>query len=177
MTQVMHIPFVKSYRDKRGKRWNYYRRTGIDPVALPGDFGSPEFLAKYSEVHLGTPRRAVTLPVSTLAPQMPPAPVKWRSVSSDGGRIYFIQGRETLRIKIGYSKNPPSRLAELQTAANERLALLGSIPGTIAEEKALHRKFAEYRCVGEWFTGDRDICDYIDEVLKVPGAADRNEWD
>jgi hypothetical protein len=39
--------YVKAYKDRHGKQWFYFRRKGQSPLALPGNFGSPEFLTAY----------------------------------------------------------------------------------------------------------------------------------
>lgn len=56
------LPFVKGYRDRHGKRWrNYLRKKGLARVALPGEPGSPEFLAAY-QAALEGPRIAPASP-------------------------------------------------------------------------------------------------------------------
>lgn len=70
--------------------------------------------------------------------------------------IYFIRvGRV---VKIGYTEGDPQfRLAALQTGNHRKLRLLLSIPGEVADERRLHRKFERYRITGEWFTYSRPI--------------------
>ena len=67
--------------------------------------------------------------------------------SSD--KIYFISNGKY--VKIGFSKNPLKRLAQLQTGSSEPLEILGTINGTLATEKYLHRYFADKHIQGEWF--------------------------
>ncbi len=59
------------------------------------------------------------------------------------------------RVKIGKSTNVKARLRDLQTAAPDPLAILGTIPGDREEE--LHARFAKVRLRGEWFRLTRDI--------------------
>lgn len=48
-------------------------------------------------------------------------------------------------IKIGYtSSSAENRMSQLQTGHHEKLYLLGSIPGTISEEKFLHKELERY---------------------------------
>lgn len=68
--------------------------------------------------------------------------------------IYFIQQHnESLAVKIGYtaSDEPEGRLRSLQTGNPSELTVLGTMPGTAADERELHRRFANFRLVGEWF--------------------------
>lgn len=66
--------------------------------------------------------------------------------------IYAITN-EKHHIKIGYTKRDPiARLRQLQTGSSDRLKLVWLCPsGTMVEEKALHRHFADLRLSGEWF--------------------------
>ena len=79
--------------------------------------------------------------------------------------IYFIKNTVFQAIKIGYSAKPAKRLAGLQTASPHRLILLGTIPGSEADEQALHAQFAMHRLEGEWFCGD-----IIEEVFALLAA-------
>jgi hypothetical protein len=64
--------------------------------------------------------------------------------------IYFISDGD--RVKIGYTaRNPHRRLKQLQTGSSRRLYLLAAMPGTMADERALHERFASLRVSGEWF--------------------------
>lgn len=71
--------------------------------------------------------------------------------------IYFIQNESTKAIKIGYSVDVQKRLSQLQTAAPDRLVLIGQIPGDISDERALHDRFREHHLRGEWFRGDAGL--------------------
>lgn len=53
--------------------------------------------------------------------------------------------------KIGYSTNPQARVAELQTGNPRKLRLHLSKPGTLADEAALHAKYAKQNVLQEWF--------------------------
>jgi hypothetical protein len=66
------------------------------------------------------------------------------------GLIYVIRSAADL-YKVGYTVNPHQRLSLLQTGSHERLALLGVIPGTRAQEAELHSLLAPWRVSGEWF--------------------------
>lgn len=71
--------------------------------------------------------------------------------------VYFITAREVCRVKIGYAKNPQARALTAQTGSPVRLALERVCEGGLAEETALHERFAEARMHGEWFVLTAEI--------------------
>lgn len=78
--------------------------------------------------------------------------------------VYFIRRGESGPFKIGWSRSPRARLAQLQTGQEVQLRLVAMAPGGSREESALHRRFAETRLVGEWFRSSPIICAYINTV-------------
>jgi hypothetical protein len=76
--------------------------------------------------------------------------------------VYFITCRQTGTVKIGSSLEPHARLRELQTAHPFELKVEAVIPGGCEEEFDFHRRFAEERLKGEWFT----ITDMIELIIK-----------
>ena len=77
--------------------------------------------------------------------------------------VYFIQGCETQRIKIGISNNVDSRLKGIQSS--EPLKLLAVIKqGGKDLERRLHEKFEGLRVHGEWFRPDPQLLEYIGEL-------------
>lgn len=89
-----------------------------------------------------------------------------KSIKNKNGYIYFIQGLCGGAIKIGYSKNPESRLKELQTGYPDTLSILLIIPGTVSTERAIHDMFDASRLKGEWFRPDKYVIEKIKD-LKV----------
>lgn len=83
--------------------------------------------------------------------------------------IYFIQGRETFNIKIGYTRRDADRrLRELQTGSHEVLFLLAVIEdGDEEHERLLHQRFADNRLEGEWFKPSLDLLRYIAKETSV----------
>lgn len=75
-------------------------------------------------------------------------------------KTYFIKDPSTGLIKIGRSINPKERLSSIQCGSGVKLELMAVIGKDV--ERKLHKRFAEYRQVGEWFE-DRDglIAEYI----------------
>ena len=51
----------------------------------------------------------------------------------------------------------PSRLCGIQTGNHLPVRLLGTVPGGLDLERALHRRFAHLRLQGEWFHWDDEI--------------------
>jgi hypothetical protein len=87
--------------------------------------------------------------------------------------VYFIADLEKDVVKIGVSKNPKSRLKQLQTSNSNRLALLGYIYGEKAEEQYLHCLFGKYKLSGEWFILNDEIIDYLNSVNLMDCFVDR----
>jgi Meiotically up-regulated gene 113 len=92
------------------------------------------------------------------------SPVRMRFPGT--GLIYFI-ATSAGHIKIGYSANPDRRLKSLQTASSVPLRLIGTLPGTLKDEEALHARFAKYRVRGEWFTLTGALRSFIERLSDV----------
>lgn len=72
--------------------------------------------------------------------------------------IYFAEAVGVGNIKIGFTDGPvESRIADLQTGCPVPIRLLGTAPGTLGDEKDLHRRFAAQRVHGEWFKPAPDL--------------------
>jgi len=70
------------------------------------------------------------------------------------GFVYFIEASESGFLKIGWAKDPVKRLRELQTGCPYELTILGQCPGSLEDEAAFHRTYADLRVRGEWFRLD-----------------------
>ncbi len=79
--------------------------------------------------------------------------------------IYFAQADGIGHIKIGFTDGEDAlgRIDTLQTGSPVPIRLLGTIPGSMEDEKNLHRRFAGARVHGEWFQP-------IAELLGLIGA-------
>jgi hypothetical protein len=97
-----------------------------------------------------------------------------RRLERKGDSLYFVQARETGRIKIGRSKNPSKRLKALQTGNAQELRLIASLEGLGWREKDLHHKLREWRVSGEWFDYEcvGNIPDEIYELIPFGGLDD-----
>ena len=88
--------------------------------------------------------------------------------------LYFIQGEQTRRIKIGISDRPSVRLCQLQMGSPDKLILLAKIKydgysgNTRARsaERRLHVEFKNSRIYGEWFEGTNRLLARIKAVQK-----------
>jgi hypothetical protein len=81
------------------------------------------------------------------------------------GCVYFFKvDIENGPIKIGWSQDYKRRLGELQIANAFPLKVLGTMPGTLEEEQALHARFASYQADGaggEWFQPCEELLAFI----------------
>lgn len=81
------------------------------------------------------------------------------------GRVYFFQACvKDGPIKIGWSQDYMRRLGELQIANAFPLKVLGTMPGTLDDEQALHVRFASWQAKGaggEWFHPNEELLAYI----------------
>lgn len=76
------------------------------------------------------------------------------------GRVYFAQRSDNGRIKIGFSRNNATkRVASLSSDVDTNIIL--TIPGTLKSERALHKRFEEYRVRGEWFDPGDELMKFI----------------
>jgi hypothetical protein len=102
-----------------------------------------------------------------LAHDMRTTVAKGRPQRDATGNVYFI--RFGNRVKIGFSTQPQVRLGNIPH--DEVLAV---IPGTLADERALHRRFAHLREMlpgkgegpREWFRIAPDLVQYIAEAKR-----------
>lgn len=75
--------------------------------------------------------------------------------------VYVVLRRDVALVKIGVSTNVEQRLSSFRRASGGVLELMLRIPGTRADEQALHHRFAEYRKEGEWFAYSRALKEWI----------------
>jgi integrase len=54
------LDYVKSYRDRHGKWHRYFRRAGQQPVKLPDEPGSPDFMMAYARALSEQPQRGIS---------------------------------------------------------------------------------------------------------------------
>lgn len=82
------------------------------------------------------------------------------------GVVYFIRRGNKGPIKIGTSVDPQQRIKQLQTAAAEKLELLGTVAGGTGLERSIHGLLSAFRMEGEWFKDDPRVLGLIDAVCQ-----------
>lgn len=67
--------------------------------------------------------------------------------------VYAIRETETGRIKLGISRDPDARMAQLQVGNSQQLELVAvrRAVNRFDDERLLHSKAAAYKIRGEWF--------------------------
>lgn len=79
------------------------------------------------------------------------------------GYVYFIGGNVG-PLKIGYSKNPWSRVKDFQTGSAEQLSVVTTIRTTEHSEIDVHKLFASERMQGEWFERSDVLAEVINRI-------------
>lgn len=98
------------------------------------------------------------------------------------GTIYFLAIKGGDRIKIGFSTEPRSRFASLQSWCPYELETLHTLKGHKIIESYCHAVLAKHRVRGEWFARCPDVLDFIERV-RISGvvegcpAAPRRRYD
>lgn len=62
-------------------------------------------------------------------------------------------------MKIGFTTNMVNRMK-----AVPHEAILGTVPGTMVDERGYHAQFAHLRVTGEWFRAEPDLLAFIADV-------------
>lgn len=95
--------------------------------------------------------------------KFPPPP--WVNLPAQGQScVYFVQAETSRRIKIGFTElQPQARLSTLQIGSPEKLRLLGTFPGSMADERATHKLFISDQIAGEWFSETKALLEFIAE--------------
>lgn len=76
--------------------------------------------------------------------------------------LYAIQVGNDGPVKLGVTtRDPKTRLRALQTSHHSKLHLRATWPGDAADERTIHRRFADIRLHGEWFTWTPDLCAFV----------------
>lgn len=79
------------------------------------------------------------------------------------GKIYFVCAPG--RIKIGYTKKPELRLAQLRAVDMEELTTLSVMDGTMYIEHKLHDMARQFSIRGEWFRDCPEVRQIIDDFV------------
>lgn len=87
--------------------------------------------------------------------------------SDSVGYVYCIRNDDAGAVKIGFSKSPHRRLAELQTASPSALRLISVIPAFFEYESVMHEMMQDRRLHGEWF---KDTDHYASTLMAETSA-------
>ena len=83
--------------------------------------------------------------------------------------IYFVQVNGGGPIKIGFTRHAPTRrMVKLQSDCPWQIILLGAIPGTVDDERKLHKEVAAFRTQGEWFEPTGAVLNLVNRCLARP---------
>jgi hypothetical protein len=82
------------------------------------------------------------------------------------GKVYFIQGKDSGIIKIGYTSKPTvdDRFRAIQSCSPEVLHVLYYLDGNYSLESYLHRVFSEERLHGEWFSPSAALLAFVSDL-------------
>lgn len=86
-------------------------------------------------------------------------------MSALAGFVYFLRAGDF--VKIGWSQNPRKRIQSFTTGNPHKAELLGSVPGTLEDEKRLHAVFGDIRHRREWFSAESELLGFIAWVCGV----------
>jgi hypothetical protein len=84
--------------------------------------------------------------------------------AKERGYVYFMQAQESLRVKIGYARDPTARLQMVRTHCPEPVGLTGAIPHPNPSwlEADIHKHFAALRLHGEWFESSPEMVEWVE---------------
>lgn len=93
------------------------------------------------------------------------------------GWIYVVQWEnDEETVKIGFSCDLKSRLADFLTYSPHSLKVLKVFRGDQSEEKLLHEKFHAARCSGEWFALSPSLLFFLKEQSRCDTKDARQEF-
>lgn len=129
-------------------------RSWIDSGRLPAmRLGQRTIRVRWDDVvaqYCGVPQCDLEHPDITAANRvergLPPAPKP-----APPQFIYFVEAEGCGRLKIGFSKTPERRIADLRTMGGAPINVLAVVYGCQKTERRLHECFKAERQHGEWF--------------------------
>jgi hypothetical protein len=79
------------------------------------------------------------------------------------GKVYFISAPG--RIKVGHTRKPEERLAQLRAVDMEPLTTIAVIDGSRKLERAIHDRIRPYAIRGEWFRDCSEVREAINDAI------------
>lgn len=91
-------------------------------------------------------------------------------------QVYFIQGKDSRRIKIGFTEGDVERRRyELQTGSAEELVVIGQFKARRSEENKIHKQFIHLSVGGEWFLESEELTAFISGKKRQPLSASKTK--
>jgi hypothetical protein len=81
--------------------------------------------------------------------------------------VYFAEIPKMRVVKIGWARDPESRVLSIQSQFPYDLKLIGYVEGNRRHEYALHVRLAQHWMRGEWFEMNPTVEKYIRFILKT----------
>jgi len=78
-----------------------------------------------------------------------------REITTD--KVYLVQNLRNGQVKIGHSTNVRKRVMALEASSGAPLELLRTLDGGRKIEQWMHKRFSQYRGIGEWFAYHHDM--------------------
>lgn len=94
---------------------------------------------------------------------------KWAGLPT-GPPVYFVAGVAGY-VKIGFTTDLRTRMVRIQVGHPEPVRLLAWMPGSLADERRYHVRFASLRAESEWFKLAPEIEAEIARLNKDSGRA------
>jgi hypothetical protein len=91
-----------------------------------------------------------------------------RRLQRESQGLVYIAGAGPNTVKIGFTTNMRVRLKGLATGSPAEIEVLAVFPGTTADERELHQRFAKDHLRGEWFRLSAEIAEFIESKKVVP---------
>lgn len=88
------------------------------------------------------------------------------------GLVYFARAPLFEIVKIGWSRQPLLRLAQLQSEVRCDLVLIGAFQGSKVDERVQQKRFAHLWYGSEWFLEDGEILSYASSLPVVTQLQD-----
>lgn len=139
---------LHTFRDATGTFRCYVRRAGMKSIPIPGKIGSRAFMAAYNA--------AMNKKFAVRPPKPRP------NFYEDAPHIYFLRGYG--QVKVGTTRAPEKRIAEIQVSSPVPLTPLLVVPGGVVLERQIHRRFHHLRRHGEWFKATPEFLAFVDAL-------------
>jgi len=78
--------------------------------------------------------------------------------------VYYVVATDSDVVKIGISRNPWSRVKDLQTGSASSFELLATLKTDVRSERELHKFFQDSRISGEWFRRSKALNSLIEKT-------------